>query len=305
MENEIKINLEQFYDLLKLSGIEIAADTEENPQELVSRALINLERRLNFFNYPMSFFTAEVTNVLIVDDTEISIYQLTTMLEKIGMNVYVARTKEEALAEFKKKQFNFLIMDLYMPDYKDGFELIKEANRIKNEENRDFKIIAISGTDNSEIIQEAFNLQIDEFIPKAPQWHEKILKFISNTTNKLSNEEYSIYYINDNICAMTLYKVNNEKYVDKVIKEVNANVLSGKPNVILNLEHIKLFSEQYSNLFSEIYKATSAKDGVFVLVKPSDEIIKTLEYVFLNDSIPIFQNLEEAVEYVEMNNINF
>ena len=139
MENEIKITQEQFEDLLKLSDIEIAADTQENPQELISRALISIERKLNFFNSPMSFFTAEVTNVLIVDDTELSIFQLTTMLQKIGMNTYVARTKEEALAEFKKKNFDFLILDLYLPDYQDGFDLIREANKIKNEENKDFK----------------------------------------------------------------------------------------------------------------------------------------------------------------------
>ena len=39
-----------------------------------------------------------------------------------------------ASAEYKKKNFDFLVLDLYLPDYKDGFELIKEANRIKNEE---------------------------------------------------------------------------------------------------------------------------------------------------------------------------
>ena len=97
MENEIIITQEQFDNLLKLSDIEIAADTQEDCQELISRALISLERKLNFYNYPLSFFTAEVTNVLIVDDTELSIFQLSVMLQKIGMNVYVARTKEEAL----------------------------------------------------------------------------------------------------------------------------------------------------------------------------------------------------------------
>ena len=107
MEENIEITQEQFDNLLKLSDIEIAADTEENSQELVSRALIALERKLNFFSYPLSFFTAEQTNILIVDDTELSIFQLSVMLQKIGMNVYVARSKEEALAEYKKKNFDF------------------------------------------------------------------------------------------------------------------------------------------------------------------------------------------------------
>ena len=305
MENEVNITREQFDNLLKLSGIEIAEDTEEDVQELTSRALIALEQKLNFFSFPMSFFTAEAINVLIVDDTELSIYQLSTMLEKIGMNVYVARSKEEAYAEFKKKNFDFLVLDLYLPDYTDGFDLIKEANRLKNEENRDFKIIAVSGTDNPQIIQEAYKLEIDEFISKAPQWHEKLLTFISNSANKIANEEFTRFYVNDNICALSLYKVNNEKYVDKIIKEVNANVLTGKANIIFNMEHIKIFSDTFANLFSEVYKAASTKEGVFVIVKPCEDVKKALEYVFLTDAIPTFDTIEEAVEYIEVNNISF
>ena len=305
MENEVIITKEQFDNLIKLSGIEIAADTEEDTQELTSRALISIEQKLNFFSFPMSFFTAEAINVLIIDDTELSIFQLSTMLQKIGMNVYVARSKEEAYAEFKKKNFDFLVLDLYLPDYKDGFDLIKEANRIRNEENRDFKIIAVSGTDNPEIIQEAYKLQIDEFVSKAPQWHEKILTFISNTANKVTNEEYTRFNVNDNICALTLYKVNNEKYVDNIIKEVNANVLTGKNNIIFNMEHIKIFSDTFANLFSEVYKAVSVKEGLFVIVKPCEDIVKALEYVFLTDAIPTFNTIEEAVEYIEMNNFSF
>lgn len=303
MEDEIIITKEQFDDLLRISDIEIAADTQEDSQELVSRALIALERKLNFFSFPMSFFTAEVTSVLIVDDTELSIFQLSTMLKKIGMNVCVARSKEEAYAEFKKKHFDFLVLDLYLPDYQDGFDLIKEANRIRNEEERDFKIITISGTDDPKIIQEAYKLEIDEFVPKTPDWHEKILKFISNITNKISNEEYSRYYINDSICALTLYKVNGESYVNDIVKEVNINVMSGKPNIIFNLEHVKIFSESFAYLFSEVYKSTSLKNGFFVLIKPCTDVIKALENVFLTDTIQTFETLEEAVEYIEMNNI--
>ena len=227
------------------------------------------------------------------------------MLEKIGMNVYVARNKEEAYAEFKKKNFDFLVLDIFMPDYQDGFDLIVEANRMKNEDGKNFKIVAISGTDNPHIIQEAYKLQIDEFIPKAPQWHEQVLKFISNSSNKTTNEEFTRLHINDNICSLTLYKVNNEKYVDKIVKEVNANVLTGKRNVIINMEHIKIFSDSYANLFSEVYKTISSKDGMFILIKPCDEVIKALEYVFLSDTIQIFDSVEEAVEYIEMNNFAF
>ena len=302
MENEITITKAQFDELLKLSDIEIVADTAEDYQEIFSRALINIEKKLNFFSFPLSFFTTETTNVLIVDDTELSIFQLKTMLQKIGMNVYVARSKEEAYAEFKKKTFDFLILDLYLPDYTDGFDLIKEANRLKNEENRNFRIIAISGTDNPKIIQEAYKLQIDEFIPKSPQWHEQVLKFISNVSDRITNEEFTRYYVNENICALTLYKINSDIYVEDILKEVNANVLTGKHNIIFNMEHIKIFSDNYTKLFSEVYKAVSTKDGMFILVKPCEDIKKALEYVFLDTTIMIFDTMEEAIEYIEMNN---
>lgn len=302
MEEEIKITKAQFDEFLRLSDIEIVPDAEEDSQELFSRALITLEKKLNFYSFPLSFFTTETQSVLIVDDTELSIYQLTSMLQKIGMNVYVARSKEEAYAEFKKKTFDYLVLDLYLPDYTDGFDLIKEAHRIKNEENRDFKIIAISGTDNPKIVQEAYKLQIDEFIPKTSKWHEEVLKFITNISDKITNEEFTRYYVNDSICVMTLYKINNEKYVEKIVKEVNANVLTGKNNIIFNMEHIKIFSDNYTNLFSEVYKTVGSKDGMFILVKPCEDIVKALEYVFLDNTIQIFDTLEEAIEYVEMNN---
>lgn len=298
-ENEVTITKEQFKNLIELSNIEIEQNTEESPKELVSRALIALEQKLNYFNSPLSAFGGETISVLIIDDTELSIFQLSTLLKKIGMNVYVARSKEEALAEFKKKTFDFLVLDLYLPDYKDGFELIKEAVRIRNEENRHFKIIAISGTDNSEIVQDAYKLEIDEFVSKAPDWHQKILKFISNSTSKPTNEEFTCYYVNNDICAMTLYKVNSENYIDKIVKEVNSNVLTGKQNIIFNLEHVKIFSDTYANLFSEVYKSTSLQGGTFIIVRPCEDVIRALEYVFLADSIPTFSTMDEAVAYIE------
>ena len=134
MANEIVLSKEQLFNLIKISGIDANPDVAD--ENTVSRALIAIERKLNFFNYPLSFFTAENLNVLIVDDMELSIFQLTSMLKKIGMNVYVARNKEEAISEFKKKHFDYLIVDLFLPDAKDGFAVVEEANRLKNEENK-------------------------------------------------------------------------------------------------------------------------------------------------------------------------
>jgi len=302
MNDKIEMTREQLLNLIKIADLDVNPDFASESD--ISKALIAIEKKLNFFNYPLSFFTAESLNVLIVDDMELSIYQLTSMLKKIGMTICVARNKEEALAELKKKSFDYIIIDLFLPDSADGFELIKEAQEIKDKENRDFKLVVISGTDDKKMVQECYKLGVDEFISKQPDWHEKVMRFISNATSKFTNEEFHRYYINDNICMFSIYKINNQRYVEKIINEVNKNVLTGRQNIIFNMEHIKIFSDVYSNIFAEVYKSTSSKDGIFALVKPSEDVKQALNYVFLNNVIYSFDTIEDAVEYIDLNNIS-
>ncbi len=298
MANEIVLTKEQLFNLIKISGIDANPDLAD--ENTVSKALIAIERKLNFFNYPLSFFTAENLNVLIVDDMELSIFQLTSMLKKIGMNVYVARNKEEAISEFKKKHFDYLIVDLFLPDAQDGFAVVEEANKLKNEENKNFKMLVVSGTDDKQMVQKCYSLGVDEFIPKQPDWHENVMKFISNSVSKTSSEEFQKYYINDDICVLSIYKINHKTYIDNIVKEVNTDVLTGKPNIIFNMEHVKIFSDNYAGVFAEVYKATAQKNGTFIIVKPSEDVLKALNYVFLNNVIRVFDTIEEAVQYIEM-----
>ncbi len=297
---DISWTKEQLFNLIKISGIDANPDTAD--EATISKALIAIERKLNFFNYPLSFFTAENLNVLIVDDMELSIFQLTSMLKKIGMNVFVARNKEEAISEFKKKHFDYIIVDLFLPDAEDGFALVEAANRFKNEQNKNFKLLVVSGTDDKQMVQKCYSLGVDEFISKQPDWHEKVMKFISNSVSKTSNEEFHKYYINNDICVLSIYKINHETYIKNIIKEVNTNVLTGKPNIVFNMEYVKIFSDNYAGVFAEVYKATAQKNGIFIIVKPSEDVLKALNYVFLNNVIRVFDTIEEAVEYIEMSN---
>ena len=286
-------------NLIKISGIDVPLDAVD--EETISRALIEIERKLNFFSYPVSFFTAENLHVLIVDDMELSIYQLTSMLKKIGTDVCVARTKEEAISELKKKHFDYAVFDLFLPDAEDGLELIRMANKLKAESDKEFKILVVSGTDDSNMIQKCYREGIDEFIAKQPNWHQNVMKFISDTVVKATSEEYQKYYVNDDICVLSIHKINNETYISNILKEVNANVLTGKPNIIFDMEHIKIFSDKFAAVFAQVYKTASQAGGNFVIVKPSKDILNALSFVFLNNVIKTFYSIEEAVQYIEQN----
>lgn len=296
----MELSKEQLINLIKISGIDIDPDFATN--EDVTKAIVSLEKKLQFFNFPLNYLSGKNLNVLIVDDLELSIYQLTSMMSKVGVNAFVARDKTEAMDEINKKKFDYLVIDLFMPSPDDGFEIIKAANELKLSGQKDYKIVCVSGTDDKNLIQKSYTLGIDEFIPKQAHWHEDVLKFISNTINKTGAENFNKYHINKNITVFSIYKLNGKNNLDELKKEVHSEILTGRPNIIFNLENIKLFDDVNASLFVDIYKSTKDKNAFFVLVKPSEEIVKALEFVFLDSIISTFDTIENAVEYIEMNN---
>jgi len=296
----MELTNEQLVNLIQISGIDI--DPENATSDDITRAIVSLEKKLQFFNFPLNYLSEKNLSVLIVDDLELSIYQLTSMLSKVGINSYVARDKAEAIDEIKKKKFDYLVVDLFMPSPEDGFEIIKAAAELRVEGVKDYKIISVSGTDDKDLIQRSYKLGIDEFVPKQAHWHEDVLRYISNSINKTGIGNFGKYHINKNITVFSIYKLNEKSQLEELSKEAHSEILTGRPNIIFNLENIKLFDSSNAGIFVDIYKSTKEKNAFFVLVKPSEEIINALEFVFLDSIISTFDTIENAVEYIEMNN---
>ena len=68
----------------------------------VSLALIEIERKIDSFSAStLKAANLENKKILIADDLELSIYQLSTVLRKVGLCPVVARHKNEALSEIQ------------------------------------------------------------------------------------------------------------------------------------------------------------------------------------------------------------
>ena len=138
----------------------------------INKALILIERKfLSLLSNEAMTVPAEF-NILIVDDLELSIYQFNQLLKKVGIVPTVARNKVEALAELKKKKFDYIVVDLFLPDAQDGIELIEECIKLRDAK-RTNKIIVMSGTDDKDLIEKCYKLGIDEFVPKSSNWLTK------------------------------------------------------------------------------------------------------------------------------------
>ena len=146
----MELNNEQISKLLDLSDLEL--DRDNITSEDINKALIAIERKLLSFSHGEAFAGASDLSILIVDDLELSIYQFNQLLKRIGVKPTVARNKEEAFAELKKKKFDYIVIDLFLPDAEDGIELINECITLRETKGVN-KIIVMSGTDDKSLVE--------------------------------------------------------------------------------------------------------------------------------------------------------
>ncbi len=291
----IKLTEEQLNKLFELASIKLNKSFDSVISSDITLALVEIERKIYSFSSEVKIDSIGNKKVLIADDLELSIYQLTTVLKKIGITPSVARHKDEAIAELHKAQFDCIIIDLFIPDCTDGFELIKAAVKRKKELNSDFKIVVISGTDDSVLIDRCYDLGIDFCIRKDKDWHSKLLKFLNLTFQTDHNVAYTRYIINNDIASYEIKSFNEEKTFKDIIKSINTSLYTGIKHIIFDLKDISKFDLDNAYIFADVFKLCSENKGDFILVKPSNNIKEALAFAYLEDLIPVASSVDEAV----------
>ncbi|NVK03849.1 MAG: response regulator [Flavobacteriia bacterium] len=117
-------------------------------------------------------------NVLIVEDNNINMAIVRTLLSKWGLNTKEASNGEEAVAMAKNHHFDLILMDLQMP-VMDGYE----ATKIIREKDTDVHIIALTASAMIDTIERAREAGMDDYISKPFQpleLQQKIETYISS-----------------------------------------------------------------------------------------------------------------------------
>ena len=295
----MNISDEQVNKIFELASMEYKKNQENITEKDISEALIIIERKIySFANSGVKIESLENKKILIADDLELSIYQLSTVLKRIGITPSVARHKEEALKEMQKAHFDCVIFDLFMPDSADGFDLIKAAVDKRNESNIDFKIVVISGTDDKDLIEHSYELGADFYIQKDGNWHSKLLKFISSSFQIDKNTAFTRYIINNNIASYIIKRFNETKVFDELIKNINTTIYTGIKHILFDLKEITAFDAENVYIFADIYKICAENGGKFVLVNPSIKVQEALTFAYLEEVIPYKNSIEDAVTYI-------
>jgi len=268
----------------------------------ISRVLIKLEKKLT------PYYLEEIENniiktdknVLVIDDLEVSLFQLSRLLARSGYNSFIARTTDEALDLYKKQEFEHIFLDLFMPEAEDGLNLLEELLKTNKAKNKDSKIVIISGTDDKELINKCFEKGAFDFIPKSKDWHIKILDTLRRLDEvkrgpspeiktTIEDEEQKIAYIR----VKNIFKTG---VIDDLKREALSLASSGYKNLILDFENITTTNSEILNLIVNIFKICNQNKGSLKLCKVHHSLTEALSFVFLDGVIPIFNNKDAALE---------
>jgi two-component system response regulator VicR len=112
-------------------------------------------------------------SILIVEDDEIMLKVVNSMLQREGYNVTVAKNGKEAFEKIRQHPYDLLITDLMMP-YANGFEII---SRVRAEAvHKEMGIIVISNIGNEDSITEGFKLGADDYLKKPIMTGELLIR---------------------------------------------------------------------------------------------------------------------------------
>lgn len=294
----MNISEEQTKKIFELASMEkkyLKGDITSND---ISEALIAIERKIYSFSSELISDSKDKKKILIADDLELSIYQLSTLLKKIGIEPSIARNKEEAISELQKIHFDCVIIDLFLPDSAEGFDLIKAA--VDKRMNNDSKslIVVISGTDDVSMIDTCYAMGVDFYIQKDTDWHSKLLKFLTSTLLQDDTNAFVKKLVNNNTASYLIKKLNDTKVFEELKKSVNSGIYNSIINVVFDLSEIVTFDLENAYIFAEIYKICAENEGKFVLVNPSSKIKDALEFAYLTDIIPYALSLDQALKLI-------
>lgn len=105
--------------------------------------------------------------VLVVDDDDIERILIREALEKAGFSVEEAANGHEAVAAARDLQPDIIFLDVFMPEM-DGFEACAAIRQLPDSQH--VPILMVTGADDTESIQQAFDVGATDFMAKPINW---------------------------------------------------------------------------------------------------------------------------------------
>lgn len=119
---------------------------------------------------------ARQKTVLIVDDLGIITYQLEMLFKKMGFEVVISQEINDAIEKYKKQDFGYAVIDLFIPTEREGFILLDELKKLSLLCKLNTRIIVMTASSKPEYLTKCMNRGANAYVEKSPGWQKKIME---------------------------------------------------------------------------------------------------------------------------------
>lgn len=121
--------------------------------------------------------------MLIVDDLGVITYQLRVLLEKFKYDIDVSHEIYDAVNKYRKRNYEFVIMDLFIPTDREGFMLLSELRKIADNTGRRPTIGIMTASNKKELEHICRSSGADFFIEKSADWQQALYGMMNEFIN--------------------------------------------------------------------------------------------------------------------------
>ncbi len=187
--------------------------------------------------------------ILVVDDNLTNLRVLSSMLEKLGYTVLVARDGKQAIETAQYTIPDMILLDIMMPEI-DGFETCRRLKKIPN--TKDIPIIFLTALTSTEDKVKGFRVGAVDYVTK-PLQHEEVTARVK-THMQLQTLSRNMQQQNTYLTKMMIQR--------KMI-----NNLSLKLSAILNINDLysaiaTLIQAQFNYAYVNVWQLSDQKDRV-------------------------------------------
>lgn len=128
--------------------------------------------------------------ILVVDDLGVITYQLKVLLSRFEIDVDCSQEIYDAVNKYKKRKYEYVVMDLFIPTEREGFILLTELKKMAKIYNVETVIGVITASARKEMEQQCRVRGADFFLEKNSDWQSQLCKIMEGYINTEDEEDF-------------------------------------------------------------------------------------------------------------------
>ena len=127
--------------------------------------------------------------ILVVDDLGVITYQLKVLLSRFDYDIDCSQEIYDAVNKFKKRKYEYVVMDLFIPTEREGFILLTELKKLALLYEKNTVIGVITASPRKEIEQQCRARGADFFLEKNSDWQNSLCNIMDGYINAGKKDE--------------------------------------------------------------------------------------------------------------------